>query len=271
MKVSVWQLYLFNARLGIAPFLGGVPYPRFVEYPLAIQMARSLDDCRILDIGSGRRGRFPLFLLSLVKGAEIHSTDIVDYSDEQYRRARKLGYGEAIGTGFVVQQQDATQLTYDSGYFDRVFAISTLEHIPGDGDSEAMSEIARVLSPDGLAIIAVPFRALGYDEEFRRVDVSFHRHPEGVFYERRYDLAAIRKRLLSAARLRAMSICFYGEAGLPFWSGFYKKILPKPMYLQWMTLPFRVAMPLLSAQFLSVLRIREIRSAMGIVFAVQRR
>lgn len=270
MKVTWSQLYWFNARLGLGPFLGGIPYFRWLEYPLAIGMAGDLEGKRILDIGSGRRGRFPLFLLTQLDKAEIHSTDLEDYQQEQYLRARKLGLGAEVGRRFFVEQQDTTSLTYLDTYFDRVFAISTLEHIPENGDMEAMAEISRVLRPGGLAVVAVPFRTQGYKEEFRNTDVSFHRHQDKVFYERKYDIPALHQRLTEPSGLKIDRLTFYGERGFRFWNALYSRILPLPVYWQWLTLPFRLTMPLLASKFLSVLPDHDLEFAEGVIFAGQR-
>lgn len=59
--------------------------------------------------------------------------------------AKKLGI-----TNFHAEIQDARNLhLYSDNYFDRVSAISTLEHIPNDGDSIAIKEMSRVLKPGG--------------------------------------------------------------------------------------------------------------------------
>lgn len=270
MNDTAWQLYTFNARMGLGPFLGGLPYPRYIEYPLALKMGGDLTGMELLDIGSGRRGRFPLYLLATRREVKIHSTDLIDYRKEHYRSAERLGQAAAIPERFVFEQQDATDLTYSDNSFDRVFALSTIEHIPGSGDTQAMSEIARVVRPDGSAIIAVPFQVGGLQDVYRSVDVSGRAHDEMVFYERRYDLKALRTRLTKPAGFHVESICFYGEARFAFWSVFYSKILPLPFYLQWLTLPFRLTMPILTQRFLTVLPIHSLNKAIGVVFSARK-
>ena len=56
--------------------------------------------------------------------------------------------------GVKARFADVTSLDFASGSFDRVLAIHVLEHIPDD--ICAISEIYRVLRPQGQAIIAVP-------------------------------------------------------------------------------------------------------------------
>jgi SAM-dependent methyltransferase len=55
----------------------------------------------------------------------------------------------------AIQYADATGLDYKENAFDLVIANHILEHIPDD--QKAMREIHRVLTPNGLAILQVPY------------------------------------------------------------------------------------------------------------------
>ena len=63
-----------------------------------------------------------------------------------------------------VVQADLTKLPLESGRFDIVICSHVLEHIPDD--HKAMTEIARVLKPGGVAVLMVPLATdgLGTDE-----------------------------------------------------------------------------------------------------------
>lgn len=50
---------------------------------------------------------------------------------------------------------DATALKFADASFDVVFAMSSLEHIPGERWKDAMKEISRVLKPGGHAVITM--------------------------------------------------------------------------------------------------------------------
>lgn len=73
-------------------------------------------------------------------------------------RIEALGYRyQAIdvdGDGKTVIREDLTKLSFPSGSIARVISCDTLEHIPAYQD--ALREIARVLAPDGIAILHVP-------------------------------------------------------------------------------------------------------------------
>jgi len=246
---SALDLYMLNARLGLGPFLGGIPYPRYIEYPIALDLAGDVNGKRILDIGSGRRARFPLYLMSNLTFGDVFATDIRGYGDSHAKLAEKVRSASSRAN-FYSEPQDATKLTYPDAHFDVVFALSTVEHIPGDGDSAAIAEISRVLRPGGVAVISVPFTSAGYREEYRNLDVSGHEHRDEVFYERVYDTAALEKRLLEPLGLDRVQRVFFGEPNFQFWSGFYYRLLVLPQKYQWLTLPFRATMPLLSSAFL---------------------
>jgi ubiquinone/menaquinone biosynthesis C-methylase UbiE len=61
------------------------------------------------------------------------------------------------------ERQDVCALPYGDGTFDAVTAISMLEHVPDQGDSMAVREMARVLKPGGRLILTTPFTAGEFD------------------------------------------------------------------------------------------------------------
>jgi SAM-dependent methyltransferase len=87
---------------------------------------------------------------------------------------------------FRTQKEDATGLTFADSSVDLVTAVSTIEHIPGNGDSRAMREFCRVLRPGGVLVVTVPTSA-SYTEQASTFYYSG--------FERRYDRATLRSRL----------------------------------------------------------------------------
>lgn len=72
-------------------------------------------------------------------------------------------------------------LPYADGSIDVVFTSHTLEHVPIDRLEFVLSEIRRVLKPDGLLRVLVPDMALALDAYlnsdigyFRSVDLTYH-------------------------------------------------------------------------------------------------
>ena len=96
-----------------------------------------------------------LFGAMRVAGTVIWATDLVDYFFTAYGAYARSVLG-VRRERYLMETQDAQALTYGDEVFDRVFSVSVVEHIPGDGDVAAMHEIARVLKPGGVVCLTVP-------------------------------------------------------------------------------------------------------------------
>jgi len=136
-----------------------------------------------LDIGSGS-SLVPTFLYQR-HHARTYATEMDPvYLDRQKRYMKTLGLGRH--DKFVVQREDATRLSFGDGSINFITAVSTIEHIPGNGDTLAMAEFARVLAPGGRLVVTVPTS-------------SSYMENESTFYyagfERRYDEPALQNRL----------------------------------------------------------------------------
>ncbi len=146
-----------------------------------------------VDIGSGS-SPVPTFLYQRHR-ARTYATE----TDRVYLKRQK-SYMKALGLGrrdaFIVQSEDATRLSFADGSVDLVTAVSTIEHIPGDGDIRAMAEFARVLRPGGRVVVTVP------------TDATYIENEKTFYYagfERRYDPAALRERLPRARSPRPVA------------------------------------------------------------------
>jgi SAM-dependent methyltransferase len=119
---------------------------RVVEYPWIFINLR-LEAGKVLDVGCCK-SKLSIQLASL--GYEVFGIDIMDYNYTH--------------PAFKFSRQDITKMTYDSGFFDRIIAVSVIEHVGiADGsmdterDKAAVKEMARVLKPEGIMLITVPF------------------------------------------------------------------------------------------------------------------
>jgi SAM-dependent methyltransferase len=154
---------------------------------------------------------------------ELYATDIRGYFvGATSHFLTRIGHGGRLGRDIHLEAQDARQFSYPDASFDRVFSISVLEHIPGDGDTRAMQEIQRVLRPGGVVTLTVPFAASGYREQFKRGDVYERRGDAApTFYQRFYDLAALQARLVEPSGLALVETTFFGERSVrfePYWN-----------------------------------------------------
>jgi ubiquinone/menaquinone biosynthesis C-methylase UbiE len=100
-----------------------------------VDALRAGPDHALLDIGSGHGGSFPLFIADRTS-AGVTATDICDHAESLRAQARALGHEARLVNGSIrFLQVDATRLPFADASFSRVSAISTIEHIPGDGDT----------------------------------------------------------------------------------------------------------------------------------------
>ena len=221
-----WDLHLFGLWLGArtlpsAPIAGlkcmvlPVEYIRCAETRYILRHLDVRPGQRVLDIGSPKL--LSLFLAVHLR-AEVHATDLVDYFFERYEAYSRLALGRDRDR-YRMASEDARILTYPSAHFERVFSISAIEHIPDDGDTRAIQEIARVLAPGGIACLTVPWSDHGYLEEFKqRGDPDVYWAPgdgERVFFQRAYDRGMLEWRLVRPSGLRLVDLSFWGERTLP--------------------------------------------------------
>jgi SAM-dependent methyltransferase len=243
--------------------LNPLSYPRYLEYELAFGQLGPLDGCRVLDIGSPK---LPVLVFARHARCELYATDIRDYfiGPTAYFLAR-MGLSHRLGRDLHLEVQDGRRLSYADGAFDRVFSISVLEHIPDDGDTQAMREIARVLRPGGLATITVPFAAAGYADVYVRGDVYERRGGDGpTFYERHYDLAALQTRLVEPSGLTLVESAFFGEPHLRF-ERYWNRI---PMLWK---VPVLWASPFLAKVLLKRLAPERVDAAVGVALKLEKR
>lgn len=125
---------------------------RVVEYAF-IMKKMNLTAGRILEVGCvDAHNCLPTVFAAL--GYETHAID---------RREFKVKY-----PNLTFSRQDAMSISYPDNYFDRILAISAIEHIGLSGrygvkagrqrgDREAVEEMIRVLKPDGRLLITVPY------------------------------------------------------------------------------------------------------------------
>ncbi len=223
-------LFLFNAKGGLRTALAGVDYFRLYEYPSAVNRLDASKDHKVLDIGSDA-SLFPLFLAAST-GCTVYATDISDSRLGQKELARELGLSRLLDEKVIVEVQDARALSYADSSFDRVVAVSTIEHIEGNGDTEAVREMSRVLKERGRMVISAPFSER-YQENTKT--------PCADQFERRYDKNALLSRIVEASGLSLKSLEYFGER--PFRVAHLWWRLPRPLRRytgQMMVIPSRL-------------------------------
>lgn len=205
MAVGCRLLARGDWRGGLKTLIAPVGYWRCVPFAVTKAQFDRLTAPVVLDIGSPK-----MLSLLLAKNpqAKIFATDLDDPTlvGRWEPSAKTLGLAN-----YRAEFQDGRKLTYSDSTFDLVYSISVVEHIPDNGDMEALQEIARVLKPGGVAVIEVPYRRKGetiyqhYSSRGAPLD-----HPQ--FYERHYDREMLEERLIRGARgLSVEQVSILGE------------------------------------------------------------
>jgi SAM-dependent methyltransferase len=165
-------------------------YCRIMELPLTLKLLDLGKDKkeRILDISSPKL----LALFLAINGYNIVASDLEDYFISDFEVVAKK-----CSVPLETNCFDATNIPYENESFDKIFSISVFEHIPDNGDIEAVKEVARILKPNGSFVMTLPAYKT-YLEEWIK-DESFywrskHREDGSVFFQRRYTENTIRER-----------------------------------------------------------------------------
>lgn len=205
-KVSALDFQLFLAKLSWARFLDGFYYFKWLEYPLVYNNLNFKRGELYLDIGSGK-SIFPLFVLAKTD-CIVHLIDdqsIIKDSISYYESIiKKAGLSNKLGKRlFIHKVVEGTEFEFPDNYFDKISCISTLEHIRNTGDSMVMRTISRILKKGGKAVITFPFNNGDYIEE---------ENPTGVgYFQRRYNIAAIKSRIIDQVNLKVGKVIYFGE------------------------------------------------------------
>jgi len=210
MKLGAKLLLRGRWRRALHYLIIPVNYWRALEFRLVWDELGFQREDRVLDIGSPK-------LLSLYvarkTGAEVFATDIADYFVEEYRL---LGQMEGVpAERFHAQVEDGRRLGFPNGRFSKVYSISVLEHIPNEGDTACVREMARVLAGGGRCAITVPFSPESLVEhrqgDFYWAKSSLSMENGEFFFQRKYCEEDLFTRLINPSGLRLRKLGFIGE------------------------------------------------------------
>jgi SAM-dependent methyltransferase len=215
LKIGAKELAHGDYKHAIRHLLVPVPYWRLVEFRLVRDAGEFQSTDRILDIGSPK-----LLSIYLAKtlGTEVFATDIDDYFMGEYSFLQTL---EALPVDrYHVQVEDGRKLSFADDYFNKVFSVSVLEHIPGHGDSECAREIGRVLAPGGRCLLTVPFSPASRTIYRKANQIYWAKSTaeedgdsksESIFFQRRYSESDLYERLIRPSGLHLKQLLFVGE------------------------------------------------------------
>lgn len=216
-QLEVWSAGLQGGLLSLArdPTVGlrrlifPVSYWRTPEFAYVRRELRLPNGASVLDLGSAKElGTW----LALRRGYAVTSADILTAEVSRTERyASALGIRGSSPGHLRAEVQDGRSLTFANDAFDAAYCVSTLGNIPGDGDSQTIRELLRVVRVGGVVVVTVPFGSK-YSETYVNRPVH-ERDFEGqpIFWERRYDRQSMVDRLQNLPGARLVSLEFWGE------------------------------------------------------------
>lgn len=199
------RLLTSSSRLGIRTLYDPVSYWRTAEfaYVVAALKSRPVSGRRIFDLGSPK-------MLGFLLSDHLKCTFVT--CDLWRREVKQVAqYAKSLDSKVTPVQQDGRELSHPSNLFAAATSVSVLEHIPDCGDTEAMSEMVRVVQPGGAIIGTVPY-ARSHRETWVRGDV-YSRKSDGetLFYQRHYNLESFYERLVQDLPVRLADVKIWTE------------------------------------------------------------
>ncbi|MBS1537937.1 MAG: class I SAM-dependent methyltransferase [Bacteroidetes bacterium] len=197
---SGWE-ELFHNRTKLPPSenidcdnYGPFGWLRRLEYSWSLAQVDYRAGSSIIDIGS-LETFIPRYLAE--RGLDVTSIDI----DEVGVKFQQ-GVASKLPKPFRVELQDITKTSYSDESFDQALMISTVEHIPNDGDCRAMREIHRILRPNGIVAVTTP-----YDHHWAHEDTGIRPHN---YLQRYYSMQSAMERLAPQNLFEVVDIEFIG-------------------------------------------------------------
>jgi SAM-dependent methyltransferase len=213
--------YLFMKKRFSALLINPVSSVRYFEFDFVARNIPFRKGLKILDVSSPW-----LFGFWAVKNQEVDyvyiNPDKREFSG--IRTFMEIGKGKGIYEFF---EQDATELPYPDCIFDVIVSISVIEHISGNGDSRAVTEMWRILKPGGRLILTIPVMC-NYEEDYRSENVyslpDVEQNDGSYFFQRYYDETAITERLLGQLKGCNLEVSeLFGEIEKGFFKDYEKR------------------------------------------------
>ena len=200
-------MFLKRQKAGLDHMLTPVSIVRYFEFPF-VWSCLPKPPGKWLDVGSPRL--FSLYVASRYVSAPIGmiNPDAADISRTESITAT-LGLRNITTECAGVDALDCRKAKYDC-----IWAISVVEHVSGEyDDTDAVRRMYGALREGGRLILTVPV-ARSFAEEFRDRDYYGLDQPreDGLyFFQRTYDMEAVRNRLIDPTGERPAVVRWFGE------------------------------------------------------------
>jgi SAM-dependent methyltransferase len=136
---------------------------RVYEYPWAFHIAEVEPGMRVIDVGGWLSG----FQIALAKsGCHVTNVDPSDPQDTRWTtshredqatsaRDQHSRYTSLFGADVTLLESTLQDAELDAGTFDRIFAISVLEHVSQQEAGSVLKAMRRLLAPGGRAVLSI--------------------------------------------------------------------------------------------------------------------
>jgi SAM-dependent methyltransferase len=216
------RLLIRGKKCGILLLLNPVSCVRYFEFDFA---AKAVTDHHLdcLDISSPRL--FSLWLASNRPSVRIHMIN-PDHADLE---ATQQIIGHMGIPRILIENVAIEGLPAQQSKFDLVYSISVVEHISGEyDDAYAVQRMWNVLKPGGSLILTFPVDR-SFRNEYRNSKYygmqGETRKGGGYFFQRFYDMPAIRERLLAPIGHPRFVSRFFGEREPGLFAAYEKRWL----------------------------------------------
>lgn len=216
-KKLLWK-FILSPKLLLNP----VSIVRYFEFDFTLNdfIKNHSTNNKILDVSSPYL--FGYYLASEYDGEYIY----INPDKNDLALVKKYSSKLKFGMNYSTETADATKLSFSDDSFSHIISISVIEHINGNGDSEAIREMWRVLKPNGILILTFPV-AKKFTEEFSNKNtygLSVDQIKEKYFFQRVYNEASIKERLLDKITdFTILSMEIFGECESGFYNAYTKR------------------------------------------------
>ena len=211
LKTNIAKLLFFKLRFGVKSFLSSYYITRCFEYPFAFNSMGLKAGMKVLDVGSGT-SFFPAYLSH--RGIKTYCLDVNTVGTPRFSAFLKKKMRRSFSKEKIYYMlYGGEKFPFRDESFDRVFVVSSIEHIEGDGDIRVAREIARVVKKEGKVFISVEF----YKKPLEiYVGMDIHREKKDIYKEhvdfvRYYDENTLQKRIIEATGLFLKQAVYYGS------------------------------------------------------------
>ena len=168
MEQIIWRMHGRLGRILVRSLKPDAPvlpiWSRRWEWPWAVLAGDVRPGMRVLDAGCGGS---PLLAYLSRRGTKCFGVDSgAEETKLTWQDKVLLACGVHYQSGFhrrhlrrfpriTFKKESLGSMSFEDGFFDRVFCISVMEHIPAKNQVQAMRELARVLRPGGFLVITM--------------------------------------------------------------------------------------------------------------------